>query len=1153
MVSGNRESVETIRKRYETRASGTLPVPSKTLSNSNIQGLINETHTIINNYETEVEFLRNKLQESETDYNSFKDISISDSMKVEYEPCAKITFFNHMKFFSDKDPGIAEIANAYNDKITELFIENDTLQSNIKKDKTTEEELIAANKKIVTLEHNISEKNQQIQNTNDIYAEKFSETFQKITELMAELETVNRQKSKADDINNLLKASLVKLENDNKELQTANKDLSSKIEQGKQNNSEKIVLLEADIVALKLSKKKLEDEVSQLNKEISNKNSEIEKVLIENINSTEELKKQHSQNFDDINATLNEKIEKLEKQNNDSTAEILILQQSIQSASKDTQDRNLIIQDKLQVEQKLKELEEEFNDLNTKYIRKDTKIKTINEENDNLREIIAKDQIRLKELKEYKETTEVNITSNNTANELIIEENKLLKTEAELIKKKLEDSTKENTTLTETNSTNTVKIEEQTAQISEYKERLKELEGSIQNFAKNTMVERSQTGQLKMSSTPVITTTFQQFALTKELMIDYLFYLYLYDNSINLHQIADVLLNNYSLYMDSVFLAKDEYRSPFSPMHELLEDIHLLIYSTCVKKKEMYKHGEIKNDMWCITSDDITQEVIDEVTKIIEDSNIIDLYLRTLKKIDRSLDDIFEIFINNYEKSFNFEAEKSFREYIKTEICPTVIEKIENYKKSLIGQLSSIIKYSISNFNSGKVIYNGKVVYDFKQFFLEMLSRRGGGNNSGNSSNSRSFISRSSCSSNTSMNSEIVDGNANSNTDKDANNLKTDTTSIALNQNSSTNNTLRITETLLLTQAVDSVAICLKTNCKNLTKIYFNNSFNHNTQNAIGKLFLSMILYTPTLTTLSITNCQFTEHQLTYITKLIESLKLLNHLDLSGNQLSDDGTKIIAECLKSNRTISSVFLNNNSINSNGGFYLADTLMKNISIKRLSLMKNNINESGLSSLLTVIVNNNKKIKYLDISDNNLISEDFQNIGEFINSNTSVRVLNLSNNLIDSPSAHYLGVALKSSNSLSVLYLKNTSLNEESVPLLLKNLPCSELCEIYLDENPLGEIGTILIANAIKMNCKTKYISLRNCQVSTLSVSVLAKNIENNNYIEGINLEGNSFDEVSIGVIMKAVRNRNVKIYLTAGKLNAKAREIVKAVVSNFVLN
>ena len=83
--------------------------------------------------------------------------------------------------------------------------------------------------------------------------------------------------------------------------------------------------------------------------------------------------------------------------------------------------------------------------------------------------------------------------------------------------------------------------------------------------------------------------------------------------------------------------------------------------------------------------------------------------------------------------------------------------------------------------------------------------------------------------------------------------------------------------------------------------------------------------------------------------------------------------------------------------------------------------------------------------------------------------------LSYNSLCPKAANALGIYLKNSKGLKTFYLKGCDLNEESCPMFIKNLEGSYLKELYLDENPIGQIGGILFANLLKLNKFLSYLS------------------------------------------------------------------------------
>lgn len=1095
---------------------------------TNMTSFLKETHTIFDSYEKEIEFLRSKLAEMEKETRAFPERKLEvvnclngnkAHKKLNFEILSdpKQVFLNAMKYFTEKDPTLNDIAMAYNDKISELFDENEKLQNMLKNQEKAEKEIQALLEKTSKLTMTINSKNDEIKGINETYQEKFREIFSENSNLQNQIQELTKKiddmEKEKNDMNDQKSSEESKYNTENKHL----KDILVKNETKIKDYEEKIERLEKSIEELKKVEQEYEKRKLEANKlEISNTFDEFlvqRKEQVVNIDLQENKSKFEMEGVINIDFASNKKAEDKE----------------IKPEEIDTnEEKENIIREKEAI---IKENEEIIKDNEEVIARLEKKYSLLNQENENLREIITKDQIRLKELKDFKEKSE----KNNEEQSLMIDENNLLKKEIELFKHRVEEE------IAKAEDANRRKeemraekddlqkeivkrekiIENNNKVIEDLKDKIREKEDksssnglintsnySMTEINPNTRTDFSQIIERDRESTlsrrrSIITTSFDQYALTKELMIDYLYYLYLYDNSINLQQIVDVILKNFNLYMCSIFQRKEDSRSSFSLLHEFLEDIFLVIYDTFIKSKmNQSEVKNIKNDMWIINSEDINLDIIKEVSKEIQKSNIISL-VNSINKKEKTIDDIIEIFLIKYEKMFEFSGNNNtnhtFSDFICKEVRPIVVDKIERYKKVLCDELQTLIEYSVGNFHGGKILFNNKQVYDFKEFFIEYLNR-----------------------------------------------------------DVKVKESLHVKEPLVVPEAIDNIVFSIKHNCGNLKTLYFNKCYqtsNLKTDSSMARVSLTMIMYCPKILNLTLRNCTFSDAQITYLVKTIEFLKFLKLLDLTGNDIKENGVRILSEGLKNNKSLLQLYLDKNNIQANGGFYLADALIKNHSIEKLSLAHNQVNENGLASLLTVLANNNHSIKYLDLSDNHLTNEDFISISELVQNTHSVSVLNLSNNCIEQQSAHYLGLAIKYTQRLNVLYLQNTNLNEESAPLLLKNLVDTKVSELYLDYNPFGEIIAILLANTLKNGNLTgiRYLSLKKCKLTPMSLTCLAKIFETNSFLEGLNLEENTFDDKSISALHKNIahKNLNVKIYLTAANLSSKAKEMIKN-TNNYVL-
>ncbi len=938
----------------------------------------------------------------------------------------------------EKEREIKNINEIYEEKFSEVFIENAKML-------TALEEKEKQNK--INYEKLLEEKTKELKTEQDKIIEDMTEEL-KITQKTFIEEKDNEYKlheEKLKNENKLLKEILVKNETSIKDLQDSKISLEKKIELLKKEAEENIKIKESEhINKIKTLNEEKEILINQ------KKDAEI---------SIQDLKEKNKLIESDSKTKISEYEKLLSSSNKESVNSELIMQKIKKEHLEEINIKQQIIDDKLKDQKEMNK-----------------KIENMKEENQNLREIITKDQLRIKELKEFKLKTE---TSNESHN-LTLEENRVLKNEINLFKSKLEEEMKKV-------EAGLMLQEEFNKQKDDFQREILKKEKIIENSNKiiDDLKEKISENQKKLNKINEVTevkvvTSLDSLALTRECIIDYLYCLYLYDNSVNLQGILNTLLNNLNLYMSTLFVKS----SSSSLISDLLENLFMRVFftGTC-------KMGKLKFE-----SEDLDLNSIKELAKEFYNNNPL-IYLNLIGRQEKTLDDIIEIFFKKYEKSFDY-GDIKFSEYVSKEIKPVVVEKIKNHQKIIIEELVTLVHSIIKNFQNGKVIFNNRTLYDFNRF---------------------------------------------------------DPSSVDL-----TGESLTVSNVLVTEEAADNLLFLIKRNSRSIQNIVLHNCLNSVTVNIhLARLSQTMILHCPNISSLSITDCSINESSVEYLIKLIEFLKSLKFLDLSGNSLKETGLKFLSEGLKNNRTLVTLYLNKNSVDSNGGFYLADALIKNQTLEKLSLSGNRINGNGLSSLLTVLAHNNKTLKNLDISSNNFNSEDFKIIGEFLSSGESISILNLSGNSIDPISAHLISLNLRLNKKLSVLYLENTNLNEESAPLFMKNITDSKICELYLDNNPLGEVGGIIVANAIKIHNSIKYISLKKCNLTSMALMLLTKALAHNIGLDGLNLEENTFDELSLTTLFKYFQsevcvNKALKVYLTSRLLSKKIKDLAKDHSNNIVL-
>lgn len=141
---------------------------------------------------------------------------------------------------------------------------------------------------------------------------------------------------------------------------------------------------------------------------------------------------------------------------------------------------------------------------------------------------------------------------------------------------------------------------------------------------------------------------------------------------------------------------------------------------------------------------------------------------------------------------------------------------------------------------------------------------------------------------------------------------------------------------------------------------------------------------------LNLTNNNIRNEGCKYIAELLKINKLLISLDLTYNKLSYIGIKIIANALKHNNTLKDLYLASNNVNCDGIKYLIDSLINNKILQKLDLKYNKIKSNGLEYISNFLKTNNT-LKELDLMSNNLILDDVKYFVEILKNNCNLKIL------------------------------------------------------------------------------------------------------------------------------------------------------------------
>lgn len=157
-----------------------------------------------------------------------------------------------------------------------------------------------------------------------------------------------------------------------------------------------------------------------------------------------------------------------------------------------------------------------------------------------------------------------------------------------------------------------------------------------------------------------ISTTFDQFSFTKEVLNDYLYCLYLLETGISVQNLVSNMIGNLSLYSQYAFkLSRISGSATNCPLNtiqnEFLEDIYFVSFDKYLSKKillnkdEVYENGQIITKLSKIDFQDFDQATINEICLELINKNIM-----TKLKSPKTLSQLSQLFNTKYSKNSTF-------------------------------------------------------------------------------------------------------------------------------------------------------------------------------------------------------------------------------------------------------------------------------------------------------------------------------------------------------------------------------------------------------------------------------------------------------------------------------------------------------------------
>ena len=186
-------------------------------------------------------------------------------------------------------------------------------------------------------------------------------------------------------------------------------------------------------------------------------------------------------------------------------------------------------------------------------------------------------------------------------------------------------------------------------------------------------------------------------------------------------------------------------------------------------------------------------------------------------------------------------------------------------------------------------------------------------------------------------------------------------------------------------------------------------------------------------------------------------------LNISNQDISDDGVVAISEYLKISNTIQELDISRNAISNIGIVYISEALHVNTTLQVFNISHNNISNDGVV-VISECLRSNNTLEQLNMSHNQISDIGAINIGEVLQINTTLQKLDTSHNNITDVGALAIGEALRS-------YDEDNSLNKEVV-----NIQTSALHNLDMSGNDISSEGIITLSKFLRNNNKLLMLNI-----------------------------------------------------------------------------
>ena len=245
----------------------------------------------------------------------------------------------------------------------------------------------------------------------------------------------------------------------------------------------------------------------------------------------------------------------------------------------------------------------------------------------------------------------------------------------------------------------------------------------------------------------------------------------------------------------------------------------------------------------------------------------------------------------------------------------------------------------------------------------------------------------------------------------------------------------------------------------------------HNDIGDNGITHIAAALQKNTMKTFTLVSCGISEFGAESLAKFLSINTSLRKLDISCNNIGDNGISYIAAALQSNTTVEELPAVSCGISAVGAALLARSLSTNTSLRKLDISHNNIGDNGISHIAAALQS------ITTVEEFHVVSCGISDVGaeciaQMLATCSSLKVLATCDNVIGNNGIAYIATAFQTCKTLQLLDIGGQTVTESAIPSIAnllargKSLNCISLtCSLSHPEITLKNLAEYVCDSSV----------------------------------------------------------------------------------------